>query len=123
MRLMIAAWKRLISGGSVLRLQQAVDAVADAEAVLLRLDVDVAGPLVGGLDEDLVDELDDRRLLGHAWPVSLSSASMSSSSSTSSSPRSCDQGGDGVAADAEVRLDEPGDLARAGQDRHGRAGR
>ena len=31
--------------------------------------------------------------------------------------RSCDQGGDGFAADAEVRLDEPGDLARAGQHR------
>ena len=64
MRLMIAAWNRLISGGSVLRLEQAVDPVADADAVLFRLDVDVAGPLVGRLDQDFVHELDDRRLLG-----------------------------------------------------------
>ena len=47
-----------------LRLQQAVDAVADAQAVFFRLDVDVAGPLVGGLDQDFVDQLDDRRFLG-----------------------------------------------------------
>ena len=85
--------------------------------LLLRLDVDVAGPLVGGLDEDLVDQLDDRGLLGHLGQLRCRRPRCSSSSSTSSSSRSCDQGGDGLAADAEVRLDEPGDLARAGQHR------
>ncbi len=51
-----------------LRLQHAVDAVADAERFFLGLDVNVAGALVGRLDQDLVDQLDDRGLLGHAWP-------------------------------------------------------
>src|SRR5262249_24994813 len=46
-------------GRQVLDLQQAVDAVADAQGAFFVFDVDVAGPLVGRLDEDLVDQLDD----------------------------------------------------------------
>ncbi len=117
MRLMIAAWKRLISGGSGLRLQQAVDAVADAQAVFFGLDVDVAGPLVGGLDQDLVDQLDDRGFLGHLGQLRCRRPRCLRAARRRPSSRSCDQGGDGLAADAEVRLDEPGDFARAGQHR------
>ncbi len=42
--------------------QDAVDAVADAEVVFERLDVDVGGALVDGFADDLVDEFDDARL-------------------------------------------------------------
>jgi len=47
-----------------LRLQHAVDPVADFQSRRLRLDVDVAGPGFHGLGEDLVDQPDDRGLLG-----------------------------------------------------------
>ena len=40
--------------------QHAVDAVADADAVGERLDVDVAGPEADRFLNDQVDELDDR---------------------------------------------------------------
>jgi len=40
-----------------------VDAVADPHPALLGLDVDVAGALADGLEDDLVDEADDRRLV------------------------------------------------------------
>ena len=43
--------------------QHPVDAVPDAEVVLGRLDVDVGGSLLHGLQDDQVDELDDRSLL------------------------------------------------------------
>ena len=69
MRLMIAAWKRWICGGTWCVVQHAVDAVADREVVLVRLDVDVAGPLVDRLEENLVDQLDDAGLLGHLQQV------------------------------------------------------
>ncbi len=45
-------------------LQHAVDAVAHREFVLVGLDVDVGRPLADRLDEQVVDELDDARLLG-----------------------------------------------------------
>ena len=41
--------------------QDAVDAEADAELLLVRLDVDVRGARLQGLDEDQVGDLDDRR--------------------------------------------------------------
>ena len=44
--------------------QQAVDAHAHAEAVLEGLDVDVRGAQRNGVAEHLVDEADDRRVLG-----------------------------------------------------------
>ncbi len=46
-------------------LEHAVDAVAHAKVVLERFAVDVAGPLVDRFEQYLVDELDDRGLLGH----------------------------------------------------------
>jgi len=51
--------------GHGLRVQHAVDAVADHQARLLRLDVYVAGPRLDGLQQYLVDQTDDRRFLGH----------------------------------------------------------
>ena len=44
--------------------QDAVDAVADPEGLLVRLDVDVRGPLLDGVGEDQVHQLDDRGILG-----------------------------------------------------------
>jgi hypothetical protein len=44
--------------------QHAVDAVADAELLLVGLDVDVARALLDRVEEDGVDEADDRRALG-----------------------------------------------------------
>ena len=43
-------------------LEHAVDPEADEEAVVLRLDVDVAGPLLGRLEDDRVDEPHERRV-------------------------------------------------------------
>ncbi len=43
--------------------EQAVDAVADAQLLLVRLDVDVAGALLDRRHQDDVHQLDDRRLL------------------------------------------------------------
>src|SRR5262249_53123577 len=54
-----------------LQLQQAVDAVTDAQARLFRFDVDVAGALVGRLDEDFIDQLDDRGFLGHLGQLAV----------------------------------------------------
>ena len=117
MRLMIAGLEAVDLRRQRLRLQQAVDAVADAEAVLLRLDVDVAGPLVGRLDEDLVDQLDDRRFLGLLGQLAVVGLDVfeqldlvlgrapATSAVTVSPPT------------PKCVLDEPGDLARAGQHR------
>ena len=82
--------------------------------LLLVLDVDVAGPLVGRLDQDLVHQLDDRRflgLLGQLAVVGLDPFEQLDFVAL------LDQGLNRLAADAEVVLDEPGDLARAAEDR------
>ena len=55
------------AGGQPLRnvvgnVEDAVDPVADDEIVLLRLDVDVARPVLGGLEDHRVDEADERRV-------------------------------------------------------------
>ena len=42
--------------------EDAVDPVADDEIVLLRLDVDVARPVLGGFEDHRVDEADERRV-------------------------------------------------------------
>ena len=44
-------------------LQHAVDAGADAERFLVGLEVDVRGALLDGIEQDLVDEADDGRVL------------------------------------------------------------
>ena len=52
--------------------EDAVDAVADAEGLLVGLEVDVARALLDGLDEDVVDEGDDRGLVrDSSWSVSV----------------------------------------------------
>ena len=43
-------------------MEDAVDPVADDELLLLRLDVDVAGAVFGGLEDHRVDEPDERRI-------------------------------------------------------------
>ena len=42
--------------------EHAVDPEADDERVLLRLEVDVGGAVLGGLEDDRVDEADERRV-------------------------------------------------------------
>ena len=85
-----STFRRVVTpGGHPLRdplhlVQHAVDAEPDDERVLLRLEMDVAGPVLGGLEDDRVDEPDER---GVGDPVVdlevvlvvVSSASVSSS--------------------------------------------
>src|SRR5260370_14278213 len=54
-----------------LGLEKAVDTVTNVEAVFVRLNMEVAGALVGRLDEDLVHQLDDRGLLGHLGQLAI----------------------------------------------------
>ena len=49
--------------------EHAVDAEADAEFLLERLDVDIAGALLDGLGDHGVDQADDRRLARHVAQV------------------------------------------------------
>ncbi len=42
--------------------EHAVDPEADEQGVLLRFEVDIAGPVLGCLEDDRVDEPDDRPL-------------------------------------------------------------
>ena len=49
--------------------EDTVDAVANGHLVLVGLDMDIASPLVHRLDDDLVDQADDRRLLGHLQQI------------------------------------------------------
>ena len=42
--------------------EHAVDAEADEQRILLRLEVDVGGPVLGGLEDHGVDEPDERRI-------------------------------------------------------------
>ena len=83
-------------------LQDAVDPVADRDLVLVRFDVDVRGPLVDRLDDDLVDQLDDARLLGHLEQV-LAALDRGSAAGQVVGPDHLVQG---VAAEAEVGLDQ-----------------
>ena len=55
------------AGGESLRdplcdMEHTVDAVADDQLFLLRLDVDVAGPVLGRGEDERVDEPDERRV-------------------------------------------------------------
>ena len=93
------------AGGKPLRdalrdVQHAVDAVADDERVLLRLEVDVAGAVLGRLEDDRVDEPDERRVgdavVGFEVVLASSSSpgrSTSSSMNARSSPRPRAPGG------------------------------
>ncbi len=59
------------AGGDVGALEDAVDAVADDEFVLVGLDVGVGGAFADGLGEEVVDELDDGGFLGLLGVVGL----------------------------------------------------
>ena len=50
-------------------LQHAVDAIPDRHLVFVRLDVDVARTFVHRFEDDLVDQLDDARLLRHLQQI------------------------------------------------------
>ena len=63
MREMSAAWNRFNCGGIGRLVQDAVNAVADAQLVLRRLEVDVRRAVLVGFPDDLVDELDDAGFL------------------------------------------------------------
>ena len=61
MRAMIAVHE--LRGARARDVELAVDAVADDDLLLLRLDVDVARALLHRLEEERVDPADDRRLV------------------------------------------------------------
>ena len=67
MREVMAAWSR--RGRRLLVVEDAVDAVADAQRVLERLDVDVGGLGVDGVLDEEVDQPDDGRLERHVAQV------------------------------------------------------
>ena len=56
-------------GGGLLVEQHAIHAEADAELLLERLDVNVAGALLHGVGDHGVHQADDRRLAGHVAQV------------------------------------------------------
>ena len=58
-----------LPGGGDHRVEDAVDTVPDDELLLVRLEVDVAGPLTDRPEQDGVDEADDRRLVGRLEQV------------------------------------------------------
>ncbi len=95
-------------------MQDAVDSIANAETALLRLDMDVAGALVGRLDEDLVHQLDDRSLLGHLGHFAVVDFGVLQELDAIAGPL-LHHGGHGLAAHAEMGLDEPGDFTRTGE--------
>ncbi len=62
MREINEAWIHL--GGVKRSYKNAVHAIPDLEAVLIRLDVNVAGSGLDGLGDDVIDQLDNRRIAG-----------------------------------------------------------
>ena len=50
-------------------MQYSVDAIANGERLLKRLDMDVACPLVDRLEDDLIDKLDNTGLLRHLQQI------------------------------------------------------
>src|SRR3954452_4953379 len=96
-------------------MQNAVDPGADAQAVLVRLDADVAGALVRRLDRGFTDELDDGRVLSQLRQLAV--VRLQLFQQLNGFAAFLHHRGDGFATDAEVRLDQSADLARAGEDR------
>ena len=103
-----------------LRVEHAVDAVADPQPRLLRLDVYVAGPRLDGLQQDLVDQPDDRRLLRHLREFRAVRLDLLQEFHAVVVGRLGHQPLDRLAAHAQVGLDQLGDLVAAGQHGHDR---
>jgi hypothetical protein len=102
----------------VLFLEQTVDPIADANGVLFVLDVDVRRPLVRRLDQNLIHQLHDRRFLRLLGEFAVVGLDVFEELDFFLISGFLGQGRDGVAADAEVLLDETGDLPRRSQHRH-----
>ena len=103
-----------------LRLQQAVDAVANLHARGLRLDVDVAGPRVDRFEQNLVHQVNDRRLLhlgGDLAVLDLQAVDQLDLFLLALGEQAFDR----LAADAEVGLDPLGDRLARGEHRDDRA--
>ena len=75
--------------------------------------MDVAGPFVGRLDQDFVDQFDNRRFLGHLGRFAV--VGLQPFEHFHFFLAVSHHGGDGFAANAEMLLDEPGDFAGTGQ--------
>ena len=104
-----------------LLLQQAVDAVADLHARGLRLDVHVAGPRVDGLDEDFVDQVDDRGFLHLGGDFAVVHLQAVDQLDILVLLPLGEQAFDRLAADAQVRFDPLGDGVPRGEHRDDRA--
>ena len=91
--------------------QDTVDAVANGHLVLVGLDMDIAGPFVHRLDDDLVDQSDDRCLLGHLQQI----VTAAGHGAAGFVVVGC-QFVQGVAAQTIVGLDELLDVVLGGQD-------
>ena len=93
-------------GRNRLNAQQTVDAKTNAQTLLLGFEMDVAGMLFEGFDEQFVDELDDRGRLGHfgQFAIPFAQAFQQLDFFFVSSLR--DQFVDGIAADPELLFDD-----------------
>ena len=121
-RLMIAAWKRLISGGMGCGLQHAVDAIADLDAARFAIRCGRRSLGLDRFDQDFVDEANDRGFLGLFGKLGRRSRYRRAAR--------ClvvlgggQQAVDRFAADAEVRFDLLGDFGPGGEHRLDRTGR
>ena len=99
-----------------LHAEHAVHAEADGEAFFLRLDVHVAGHQLEGLDQQLVDEPDDRGRLGDLGQFAAVVGRLADDLDPFLDvPR--DELVDRVAADPQVLFDPLQDVVAAGEDR------
>ncbi|OHB69838.1 MAG: hypothetical protein A2V70_09595 [Planctomycetes bacterium RBG_13_63_9] len=103
-------------------MEHAVDPVADPQSGLLRFDVHVAGPRLDRLQEDLVDQPDDRGFLGELRKLGAVTLDLFEQLDPAVE-RLGQETLDRLATHAEVRLDQFVDLRAPGQDRHDRQSR
>ncbi len=101
-------------------MQQAVNAVTDDQPAPLGLQVDIARPRLDRLQQDLVDQPDNRRLLRHLGQLGAVRLDLVEQLHRILVGRLLEQPFDGFAADAQVRLDELGDLLSRREHRHDR---
>ena len=105
-----------------LRLQHAVDPVADHQPRGLRFDMHVAGPRLDRFQQDLVHQPDDRRLLGHLGQFRAVQVEILQQLDAVVQFRLGDQALDRLAAYSQMLLDQLGDFDPRSQNRdHGQA--